>query len=580
MSTGSISSLGIGSGLDLQDIIDQLREVDEEPITAKETQKTTLEEKLSEFSTIQNSLLSIRTKARELSLGSSYLDKGISVSGTSVSATSLSGATETSHSVNVTSVARNSTWVSDEVSSESDSIATTNGTFSYKVGQDGTTISLAVSAGTTLEELVEQINDDDSNPGVTASIAYTGIGDNPYKLVLSSDETGEDNRIYIESELTDLQMTETIGADHFSPESDQEVTISATEPLDISAASGNNEIVFREKLADGEYGDEVTATIADGSYTSGEDLAAAMESAMESASINGTDYSVAFDSETNKFTISSDDSDMEAFQIEWGSSSAAAALGFDAETDTYDSAGSSLNASFNVDGIDYERQSNSDITDVIPGISLELNETGSSSITVESDFESITTLLQDIVDAINTISSDMDSKSEYDIDTGESGVLFGENSVLSIDDELKAFLTKTFNINDTITSLADLGLEMDEDGVLSIDTETLEDALAANAEDIIKFFTGDSETGTDGFADLLYDKMSEYSGANGSMTATIDSTETRIEDMEEDIEKATDLLDKKYETLTARFVQMDLYISKMEAQGTYMDQIFNSDSSD
>ena len=39
MATGSITSLGIGSGLDLQDIIDQLKEVDEAQITAKQEEQ-------------------------------------------------------------------------------------------------------------------------------------------------------------------------------------------------------------------------------------------------------------------------------------------------------------------------------------------------------------------------------------------------------------------------------------------------------------------------------------------------------------------------------------------------------------
>ena len=37
MATGSISTLGVGSGLQLQDILDQLREVDDQVITTKES---------------------------------------------------------------------------------------------------------------------------------------------------------------------------------------------------------------------------------------------------------------------------------------------------------------------------------------------------------------------------------------------------------------------------------------------------------------------------------------------------------------------------------------------------------------
>ena len=42
MGSGSVTSLGLGSGLELQDILDQLREVDKAPIDIKEAKKQSL----------------------------------------------------------------------------------------------------------------------------------------------------------------------------------------------------------------------------------------------------------------------------------------------------------------------------------------------------------------------------------------------------------------------------------------------------------------------------------------------------------------------------------------------------------
>ncbi|MBF0211126.1 MAG: hypothetical protein HQK68_09600, partial [Desulfamplus sp.] len=192
MASGGITSLGVGSGLELQSMLEQLREVDSKPIETKKTKQTELNQKVEEFNSIKSSLLSIRSKALELSLGSNFIEKKAAVSGTSINATSVSGAREISHNVNVTSLATNSTWASEGVSSKTASIASESGTFSYKLGQTGSTISLDISSGTTLQQLVDKINSDKSNSGVIATIADTGFGDNPYKLVLSSKNTGEE----------------------------------------------------------------------------------------------------------------------------------------------------------------------------------------------------------------------------------------------------------------------------------------------------------------------------------------------------------------------------------------------------
>ncbi|MBF0469521.1 MAG: flagellar cap protein, partial [Desulfamplus sp.] len=105
MASGTITSLGVGSGLELQSMLEQLREVDQKPIETKKNKQTELNQKIEEFNSIKSSLLSIRTKALDLSLGSNFIEKKTSVTGTSISAESVSGAREISHSVNVTSLA-------------------------------------------------------------------------------------------------------------------------------------------------------------------------------------------------------------------------------------------------------------------------------------------------------------------------------------------------------------------------------------------------------------------------------------------------------------------------------------------
>jgi flagellar hook-associated protein 2 len=73
-------------------------------------------------------------------------------------------------------------------------------------------VTLDVAADTTLSELAALINDDADNPGVTASVIDDGSGSSSYKLLIQADDTGEDNRISVTTQLDDLAMSEETGA--------------------------------------------------------------------------------------------------------------------------------------------------------------------------------------------------------------------------------------------------------------------------------------------------------------------------------------------------------------------------------
>ncbi|NBB94427.1 MAG: flagellar filament capping protein FliD [Planctomycetes bacterium] len=88
---------------------------------------------------------------------------------------------------------------SDQYTNNLDGADPSDGVFSYSY--NGTTRNLATSAETTLEDLRDLINDDGSNPGVTASIIQHN---NAYHLVLAGQNTGSDYQITIDSTETTI----------------------------------------------------------------------------------------------------------------------------------------------------------------------------------------------------------------------------------------------------------------------------------------------------------------------------------------------------------------------------------------
>ena len=205
---GSITTLGIGSGIDLQGMLDKLKAVDKLPIVNKQAKQVEYKSQLAEFDTVNTKLLALKNAALSLSLNDTFDSKSISSSDESVlTATGNSSAAAGNYDLTVTALAKKNSWQSSGVEARDSAIASAAGNFSYTI--DGTQTSVAVTENMTLEELMTAINDDEDNPGVTAAIMDDGSGgSDAFHLVLVSDETGEDNAVTIDSNDTDLTFNE------------------------------------------------------------------------------------------------------------------------------------------------------------------------------------------------------------------------------------------------------------------------------------------------------------------------------------------------------------------------------------
>ncbi len=212
--SGSISVLGLGSGLELQNILEQLRKADEAPIERLKTEQTKLKEQISAFDELTSGLLNAKGHALNLTLDSTYLGRSVSVTDETVLTASVgTGATVASRQIEVSQLAQTSSWEGAGVTGE-DAVVNSSGadqTFTYRVGS-GDAVSLTVANGTTLQGLADLINNDATNPGVTASVINDGSGATPYRLVLTANNTGESGRIAIDGQLSGYTFTEKTGA--------------------------------------------------------------------------------------------------------------------------------------------------------------------------------------------------------------------------------------------------------------------------------------------------------------------------------------------------------------------------------
>ncbi len=209
----TISSTGLGSGLDVASIVNALMAVEKRPLTLMQQAKTDLNSQLSAFGKLQSFTSAMRDAANNLSSLTLWNQTVASSSDSaSVGVSSASAAATGSYSVNVTKLANSQTVSSRAFGTSTSTLG--EGTLTIELGSwqgepaptgftpkaGATAVTVTIGPGeTSLASIRDKINA--AGSGVTASIVNDASGS---RLALRSTATGAENAFRVSaSETTD-----------------------------------------------------------------------------------------------------------------------------------------------------------------------------------------------------------------------------------------------------------------------------------------------------------------------------------------------------------------------------------------
>ena len=187
----SISTLGIGSGLDLSSILDSLQAAQKATLTPISKQQSSYTAKLSGYGTLKSALVSFQTANTALNKADLFTATSTASSSTAFSATTTGNAVAGKYTINVTQLAQSQTLTTKNTQPDSKTaIATGDSVLTIQQGGGKEPVTINVSAAnSSLGGIRDAINN--SKSGVSASIINVGNGQ--YRLSVTSDDTGSDN---------------------------------------------------------------------------------------------------------------------------------------------------------------------------------------------------------------------------------------------------------------------------------------------------------------------------------------------------------------------------------------------------
>lgn len=231
-------------------------------------------------------------------------------------------------------------------------------------------------------------------------------------------------------------------------------------------------------------------------------------------------------------------------------------FGFGLESSTGSQTVKAANMEATVDGVAYNVSSNSITVD--GGLKITAVELGDASINVQEDTSTLANLLKGFTDKYNELVLLVDTELY-----SAEGVVEDKSSLRSIMDGVKGKLFGSYG-KDSDLNVFNFGFEIDKSGVLSLDTEKLNDALQKNPEDLKMLFLGVAES--EGLGTQLKTYLDDLDSFQGLITRYEEGLDTRKKSIEEEQKKAEEQLDSKYALMSQQFASYGVLISSFESQ--------------
>ena len=225
-----------------------------------------------------------------------------------------------------------------------------------------------------------------------------------------------------------------------------------------------------------------------------------------------------------------------------------------------------------VNGIAISRPTNR-VEGVVDGVVFDVKTVGTTSVNVARDSDAVAGRVQDFVDKFNALRGIIQQASGYNADAGVGGILSGDSSVRSIQNDLRSSLTAIPSglENSPVRTLADIGIKTDPStGRLEFDQAVFKEKLEANPESVTALFA--EQDGADGIAAKIEDTIAGFLSSDGLLSTRTEGLNRTLEDIQDQRDRLDLRIEAYQERLVRQFSAADSLIAQLNSTGDYVSQ--------
>lgn len=213
------------------------------------------------------------------------------------------------------------------------------------------------------------------------------------------------------------------------------------------------------------------------------------------------------------------------------------------------------------------------LEDLISGVNLQVkrSEPGTRvQVSILHDIEATVENIKGFVDKYNEVASYINSQFQKDPQTGQYGLLSGEQSIKLVMRQLQSALSRTQKFDNKFQTLAQIGITTEpKTGSLQLDDAKLNQALTDDYDSVANLFIR-TKSGV-GMADVVADRLKSFRDPrNGAIQTRIKGLQNIIDNQDKDIERRERLLQQKEQSIRQRFSNLGGRLAELKSQGDFL----------
>ena len=224
-----------------------------------------------------------------------------------------------------------------------------------------------------------------------------------------------------------------------------------------------------------------------------------------------------------------------------------------------------VDAAFTVNGLSITSASNN-VTEAVPGVTVNLLKAGSTSVKVTTDYSSIKDNLKTLVSQYNKLRQFYTQQ--------KSGTLGNDSVMREALNDVKSVLLASNANGGRYHYLSEIGLEVTSTGDLKLDETKLNTAINSYPSDLQKLFQGTDSV--DGALENLKGILSNLDGTAGLIKTTRSSIDTSLKSMRDRIASQQLRLDIRRQELVKTYSAADQAMSQLKSMSSSLSNLGNS----
>lgn len=223
-------------------------------------------------------------------------------------------------------------------------------------------------------------------------------------------------------------------------------------------------------------------------------------------------------------------------------------------------------ASAKINGLPVTSETNT-ISSAISNVSITLlaNSASGTTLTVTKDTSSsIHTAVNNFIKAYNDATSSMASLGYYDSSSKSAGALQGDSTLRSSQNLVRSLLQTTAGGTSDYQTLSDIGVELQKDGSLKLNSSKLSSAISADHDGVTALITNIGST--------FKNSLDSVVGTSGTVSAASDSTNRLVKQITKQQEAFVDRLTQIEARYRKQFSALDTLVASMNQTSSWLTQ--------